>query len=394
MLDKVKNIFNLERNFYVVGVSNRESALSYTLLTIALENEELKVEDRFTANDLSEDFLERLSKDYPVLLYVEGDTIINKVVENKVGYRNSLIFKANPEDFYFYEYHQGNNVYASVSRKASINAYIDAIEEQGRFVFNVAFGPFVMANLLPLIKDYSAITSKHYNLDLEDGNVVDFQNKTETNQRFKINDETFKESEVPLLATFFNHKYPSNAIEVDVKDFSTNTSEFKFKKWFKIAGFFALGLLLTSLLADYFLNDYYKEQAELKSISYNSSQLILQDINKLKEEVNLKEKILLDNRINNKNFVTKYISELSNSVSNDITLKTIAVFPNLKKVRKNEKINFNSNTIIVEGEATRDDGFNAWVKQLDYFEWIKAFEIIEYNQTNNKTNTFKIEIKL
>ena len=208
MLDNIKNIFNLERNFYVVGVSNREGALSYSLLTIALENEELKIEDRYTANDLNEEFLERLSKDYPVLLYVEGDTIINKVVENKVGYRNNLIFKANPEDFYFYEYHQDNKVYASVCRKVNINGHIDAIEQQGRFVFNVAFGPFVMANVLPMLKGYDSIASKHYNLDLADGKVLDFQNKTETNQRFKINDETFKEEEVPLLATFFNHKYP------------------------------------------------------------------------------------------------------------------------------------------------------------------------------------------
>jgi hypothetical protein len=394
MLDNIKNIFNLERNFYVVGVSNREGELGYSLLTIALENEELKIEDRYTANDLSEDFLERLSKDYPVLLYVEGDTIINKIVENKIGYRNDLIFKANPEDFYFYEYHQDNKVYASVCRKVNIDVHIDAIEKHGRFVFNVTFGPFVMANVLPLLKDYSSIASKHYNLDLADGKVLDFQNKTDTNQHFKIIDETFNEEEVPLFATFFNHKYPSNSIEVDVKDFSTNTSEFKFKKGFKIAGIFTLVFIMGALLISHFLKEYYEEQLMLKKVSYSSTQKLSTDINNLKGEVLLKERILLENRINNKNFITKYISELSNSVPDDITLKTISVFPGVKKVRKNEKINFQSNTILIEGEATRDDTFNAWVKQIKNFEWITAFEITEYNQFDKKTNTFKIETKL
>ncbi len=394
MLDKIKDILSLERRFYVIGVSNDGGALSYSLLTIEFKEEELNILDRHESNAIDEGLLDKLAKDYPVLLYVEGDNVINKVVDNTVGYRKNLIFKATPDDFYFYEYHQDGKVYASVTRKSNIDAYVKVIEDLNLFVLDIAFGPFAMANLLPLTKEFSVMQSKQHELELSAGSIVTFKNKKASNGIYTINDETLAEAEIPLLATFFNYKLPSETIEADIKDFSTNKSELKFKKWFKVAGVLALAFMMLSLFVSHYLNDHYQEQLTLKEESYISSQVMTAEIDRLREEVALKEKILLDNRMNNNNFITKYISEISNSVPGDITLKTISVFPETKKIRPNEKIGFQSNTIVIEGEAFRDDTFNTWVKQLKNREWITAFEITEYNQSDKKTNTFKIETKI
>jgi len=394
MLDKIKDILSLERRFYVVGISNDEAGTSYSLLTVELKGEELKIEDRHASNTMDDGFLNKLAKNCPVLLYVEGDNLINKIVDNKVGYRNNLIFKANPDDFYFYEYHQGDKVYASVCRKTNIDLHVKAIEDLNLFVFHIAFGPFAMANLLPLVKDFSEIQSKRYALELSEGQVIDFKEKKASNGSYTINGDTFLEVEIPLLATFFSYKYPSEIVNGDTLDFSASKSEFKFKKWFRVAGIFALVFMMLSLFASHFLNDHYQEQLTRKEESYIRSQAKTAEIDRLREEVALKERILMENRMNNKNFITKYISEISNSVPNDITLKTISVFPETKKIRPKEKINFQSNTIIVEGEALRDDAFNEWVKQLKSHEWITAFEITEYNQSDKRTNTFKIETKI
>lgn len=394
MRNIIKNILILENKFYVIGVSNKEDNLSYSLLTIELKGEELKIEDRYTHSELDDTFLKKVEKDYPVLLYIEGDNVINKIVDNTVGYRNNLIFKANPDDFYFYEYHQGDKVYASVCRKTSVSVHIDTLKKQNLFIYHVAFGPFVMANLLPLLKGCLTIQSKYYAIELLDNRIVAFKNKTATNERYTINEETFTESEIPLLASFFNYKYPNKAIEEDGPDFNVNKSEYKYKKRFKIAGILALVFIISLLFTSHYLKGYYQEQLTLKRVSFISAQKMAVDVSKLQEEVALKEKILLDNRINNKNFITKYISELSNSISNDITLKTIAVFPEIKKIRPNEKINLRSDIIIIEGETLSDDSFNTWVKQLEAIKWIEAFEIVEYNQSDKNINTFKIETKL
>ncbi|MDO5968996.1 PilN domain-containing protein [Flavivirga aquimarina] len=394
MISKLKNISIKGHRYYVIGISNNGNVLEYQLLEILFKNNELIIESRFFSNNFDELFKEKLTKDYPVILHVEGSNIINKQVENKAGYRNDLIFKADLNEFHFFEYHQKEQVFISVTRKQNIDTIIKQISDINLYVIHLSFGSFVMANLLPIIKEYDEIASPNYILEITNNEILSFKNEQTINKVYVINGDRLNERELPLLASFFDYKFPNPVIDFDTGFLTENSNEFKFKKLFKIAGIFALIFFFVSLLASHFLMDFYLNALAEKKSEYVLAQQTIDEVNALKDEKKLKEKILQTSGISNKSFITKYVADIGNSVLSDITLNTIEVIPPQKKIKPREKINFKIGIITIKGEATNDTAFNNWLKKLEDLLWIQKIDIDDYTQQTKKTNAFIIKIKI
>ncbi|MFI0429535.1 hypothetical protein [Mariniflexile sp. HMF6888] len=389
----LKNIFSSTSRYNAINISITSNVLEYQLIEISSKNNELKLEKRFSSNAF-EDFKAKLNKDYPVILHIEGDNIINKLVENKAGYRNDLIFKANPNEFHFFEYHQNQNIFISVARKQYIESVIKQISDSHFYIIHVSFGPFVMANLLPIIKDYDKISSLNYTLNINDKEILSFKNEQTSPKEYEINGECLNQREIPLLAAFLDYKYPNPAIEFDTDFLDANKTEFKFKKWFKMTGIFTLVFFLITLSTSHYLKDFYlNELAEKESLNVITQQTILK-VNALKDEKILKEKILLSSGIGNKSFLTKYIMDIGNSVSQNITLNAMQIIPPLKKIKTSEKMNFDMSVIKIVGACENNKSFNDWLKKLKALAWIKKIDIEDYSQETKTENTFTLSIKI
>ncbi|WP_346882337.1 hypothetical protein [uncultured Algibacter sp.] len=394
MLEKLKKILPFFSRYYVVNISIVGDVYEYQLIEFSFKEDELLIEKRFFSNHLDDIFTSKINKDYPLLLHIEGDAIINKVVENKTGYRNDLIFKADLNDFYFYEYQQHKEIFISICRKQHINQLIEQFAKIDKFVVHISFGPFVMANLLPVLKNYSSISSSNYSLDINDSQLLAFKNEQGEHKEYTINDDTFNQRELPLLASFLGYKYPNPNIEFDISFLKNNTSEFKYKKWFKIAGIFTLVFFLVSLTVSHFLKDYYLRSLAEKESMHALSLQTTAKINTLKEDKRIKEHILVSSGIGNTSFLTKYMAEIGNSVPSDIILNTVNVIPLSKKIKPAQKIDFKMESIIILGESKNDKSFNNWLKSIENLVWIKKMDIEDYTQESNNENTFKIKIKI
>ncbi|TGV01062.1 hypothetical protein [Flavivirga rizhaonensis] len=393
LLKKLTNIFN-DNKYYALSISNVNGVSEYYLITLLFKDNELKVEDRYKSKNIDDAFKAHLNKNYPVLLHIEGDNIINKSVENKAGYRKNLIFKSNLDDFYFYEYKQEETVFVSVARKELINAFIKEINTLDVFVIDLSFGPFVMVNLLPVIKKHSSISSTIYTIEINENRLLSFKNEGNYENQYIINGDTFNTNEVPLIGAFLGYKFPNNIIEFDTDFLSNNASEFKFKKWFKTAYIFSIFFFLISLFTSHLLHNVYVNALVEKESVYALSQETTTEINKLKEEKKLKEKILETTNISNKSFITKYVVDIGNSTLPEITLKKVHVMPKLKKIEHDKKIDFHFNIISITGKVTDDETFNRWIKKIKKLKWIEKLDIVAYSQENKITNEFILKIEI
>ncbi|GAA3591059.1 hypothetical protein Q4Q39_15775 [Flavivirga amylovorans] len=394
LLKKLTNILDDNKKYYALSISNVNGVLEYYLITLLFKDNELKVEGRFKSKDIDDTFKTHINKNYPVILHIEGDSIINKHVENKAGYRKKIIFKSNLDDFYFYEYKQEETVFVSVARKELIDAFIKEINILNVFVVHLSYGPFVMANLLSVIKDYSSISSVNYAIEIKENKILSFKNKSNSKNQYTINGDTFNEYEIPLIGAFFSYKFPNNIIDFDTDFLSHNTSEFKYKKWFKIACVFSLFFFLVTLFSSHLLyNSYINTLVEKESV-YALSQQTAIELNELREEKKLKEKILQTTNISNKSFITRYVADIGNSTLPEITLKKIHVIPKLKKIEHGKKIDFHFNVISIAGNVTNDEVFNRWVKQIKTLEWIEKLDIVAYSQESKIMNEFILKIEI
>ncbi len=393
MIDKLKHIL-YQGKYYLIGISMGEHIHTYQLMLITFKNNELKIEEKHDSNLMDERFKTFLKKDYPVILHLEGGDIVNKMVPNEPGYRNTLIFKTNPEEFYFFEYYQKNDIYVSIVRKSVVQHVIQELRVWNLYTIHLSFGPFIMVNLLPFVKAYASISSSNYTLDIHSEQVMGFRNSVSFQKTFTINEDTLSQSELPLIAAFLHFKFPHKAIEFDTAFLDVNRNDFKFKRWFKRLGIFTLLFFLSSLfISNALLKSYTHDLAE-KELAYTLSKETIQEINILKDEKALKEKILETSGIVHKNFITQYMLDIGNSVPYHVKLKTLYVIPISKKIRPLEKLDLDFNTIEVSGETFDDNEFNNWVKTLKTLTWVKKLDIVNYLQENKTIKSFVIKIKI
>lgn len=390
----ISDILGLSNRFYLLSISVRDSISDYYLVELLFKNKELKIENRIHSSDFDAAFQGKLKNNYPVILHIEGDNIINKAVENKIGYRNNVIFNANPNDFHFYEYHKDETVFMSITRKESVETIIKQFRDSNLFVVHLSFGPFVMAHLLPFVKAYKSISSTNYSIQIEDGEILSFKNEKTSQNEYLVNGEALNQSEMPLIASFLDYKYPKETIEFDRVFLNNNRSEFKYKKWFRMAGIFTVAFFLISLFVSHNMLSYYLKKLGEKESQYRISQQANAKVNILEEEKTLKEKILVTSGINSKNFFAKYIADIGNTVPQDITLNDVDIFPVLKKINSSEKIDFDLNTINISGETNNDGSFNTWVTRLQELKWLKKMVIVDYSQKDIGLNSFTIRIKI
>ncbi|QXP58404.1 hypothetical protein [Olleya sp. HaHaR_3_96] len=361
-------------------------------MIVNFKNDELIIEDRHFVDNFDLNIKVLLNKDYPVILHVEGEEVISKKTNNQVGYKKSLLFNANLDDFYFYEYFQDNIVFVSIARKIFIDLIVKQVNDLNRAVIAVAFGPFVLYNLLPIIPNSSSLSSNKYSIQIENAKFTKFVEE-QKDIEFTISHEKFNQKELPVLASFFGYKYPSDTISFENDFTKQNREDFIYKGRIKKTVVVSVLLLVFGILLSHFsLESNLRKLSEKQSQYLFSSQKLI-ELKLLKEELLLKEVIINSNGIFNKNYITKYMVEVGNSVPEDMKLSSINFLPLVKKVRKNEKVNLTENTIIIEGETNNDKVFNNWIMKLQALNWTREIDI-SYNQISKSTNTFKLTISI
>lgn len=387
-----KNILPINNHYYLLGLSSTNGICQYTLLVVNFKEEELIIENRYSLNDFDSELKKILKKEYPIILHIEGEEIISKIVVNQVGYKNKLLFNTNPDDFYFYEYFQDGTVYVSIARKSFIDSAVQRINNLNKIVIDVAFGPFVLSNLLPIISNSSALSTNKHTIILDNGKfnqLIDGQK----NVLYKINGEEFNQKELPVLASFFGYKYPTDSISFENDFVKQNQEDFLYKKRIKKAIVIFVFFLAFTLVISHFSLGYYLTILGEKQSQYSFSSQKINKLNLLKENLKLKEVIISSNGLFNKNFIAKYTSEIGNSVSNDLKLTRFDFLPVLKKIRLDEKVNLAENEIIVEGQTNDDDVFNNWIIKLQTLPWVKKIDI-SYDETGKSIKVFKLIIKI
>ncbi|WP_422103856.1 PilN domain-containing protein [Winogradskyella sp.] len=394
MIKKLINTIKESKTFYVLGVNTNDGTADYHLMEFLFKDQEIHILNRQNFSKLDASTSKYLKKNYPIIVHIDGDTVISKDVQHTVGYRNGLIFKSNPDDFYFYEYHQDQSIFASLTRKAAITELLAQINALDRYVVHMALGPFVLINLQLALKNESVLAGHNYEITLENGSIVSYEKKTEINTTYAIGNDMINERETVLLASLIDYLYPNTQIKTEDEHLSFNREQHKYKRYFKIYGAAVLAIIMVALFLSHFLLQHQvKELAEKESLMSLSNQSLVQ-LNTLKEERVLKEKVLMSSGVIDKNYAVRYFSDIGKSVPSTISLDLIKLKQPTRKIKPDEKISFHLNRIEIGGYTTSDSTFNTWVKDLKRIAWVKDLEITKYREDSKSENEFLIQITL
>src|SRR5690606_3623857 len=203
---------------------------------------------------------------------LEGDKIISKETENKKGYRNNLIFNADINDFYFYENFSQQKIFVSITRKDIIDNLISEFNSRNKYIIHFAFGPFVLANLIPILPNETKLTSFQYQLNIANNSIESFLKNDASYKDFDVNGEIIKQNELVLIATLLDYKFPNSYTEFNTNFLASNRSEQKFQTRFKVFGVFMLAFVLIALFVGHLLLNFYSKSLAEKESLYVISQ--------------------------------------------------------------------------------------------------------------------------
>lgn len=365
---------------------------AYLWLEVTKKKNDLSITNSFETRSI-ESLIEKVSKNQPLLLSFIGQGIISKKMENTSNYRSKILFNADPDDFYWYEVYQEKNVYASVARKEVIDKELALFQKAQIYVLDITIGPWIALASKPLI-DTTQIATKDGGLYFDQDQLVDFQKvSNDVLQEYELGEEKISNDQIIGFSAILNHLFPNPTLVNENGFLKESKEEFIFKKAFNIAGVFVLSFFLISLLLSYLLLEHYQSENHRVQVELGQQNVAYSKLVSLEKDKENKEAILKESGLDDSNFLSFYLSEISKEIPSEINLSLVNIFPTVSKIKPEQRINFVNNSIEIEGTVSAYGPFSDWINKLKKQPWVSNLEIIDF-QKESKTNSFKIKLVL
>ena len=375
--------------------SNKEgNAIHVTLLK--KQKNELVLESNTESSSIS-DVAKVISKKIGFYLVINNEQVLTKSVKSDSKEPLKLVHTAFPNinlsDFIYVVCLQKETHFVSICRKLYVLELIEAYKKEHIHITNVTLGNLILSNVAQFVKNPQLFTSNARVTIAEDQiGAIDTSAHPE-NHVYDINGlEATSHSILSLTAALTTITGSSS-----VSNFSQETqqlqTEFRQASFFKQFLKFALIFIFTLLLVNFLIfNHYFSEVGMLKQTS-QTNQESKNQILALSEKIEKSEQMVEDMLHNSSSKSSYFINDILRDIPETIQLTELNYHPILKRVKKEEPMAIDGNTIRVSGESTDSRSFSSWTQLLEQKSWIQKVEVVEYSDYSKAMSLFSILIK-
>ncbi len=412
MKNKIANIFKSTRAAGIEVVFLPEGGFSINIALIKVSRGNLSIEKTISGIEDINEIKTHISSDTPLCLVFNGKGIIHKNVEiTEKDIDKTLVRKvipnANIKDFHLQAQPRViGHGFVSIIRKAIADDIISKLKSNGYFIVSVQLGAFSLMPIASLIdeelKDKTSFELKivGHNITINNNSVEEYLfDKTSASVKKEINIDGKPISTDVLIALSAALGYLQPTIKTavaDVAEVAIDQEEFQQKKIFTTVGWSALVFFMIVLLVNYMLLDNYSKMAADKEAEATQYAGIEKEKEKLEAEMNEKKVFIESMGVAESSNTSYYSDRLVTSVPHDIDLTKMVIHPLAKKIKKDERIEFNNNVIIVEGECSKSKDLDDWVQSMKKeYNWVKQITVVGYSQNNSQEKgAFQLSINL
>ncbi|UOB17880.1 PilN domain-containing protein [Abyssalbus ytuae] len=389
---KEGNIFNAVE---VVG----DGILSYHFISVKKRNNELNIVKTASLKSV-EEVKKHLSGHTPVYLVLNTESVLTKIIDFQQPNGFSQVNKAFPnlktDDFFFEVLPSGNNSIVTICRKEDVNNLLKEFT-----VHNIAVGGFTLGinsihHILPFVKGtYIELNHQLVEVDNE-GFIINVNDITSSeNHIYTINGTDIPGKNVlgfsaVLGSILYSDTLLTNSAQVN----NTLKEEFlnrRFFSWFFKA---ALAFLLTLLLINFLVFNYYFTQAENLVQTSEVNKTNRQRLTELDSLVKNKERMVEDVSSASSSKTSFYMDNIASVIPSTLLLNDFDYQPLIKQPKEGEVIELSENMIKIEGTSTNNDDFSTWVETLEKFNWINNVAIMDYDYSGSSSSKFSLQIQL
>jgi len=378
-----------------VSVIIDDSGYVFNVILFKKKKEKLKIVKRQEKVNSINELLKITGKYCSFILHFTGKGVLNKKIENRPNYRSKIFMNVNLEDFHFTDVETQSYIFSSVIRKNVVDDIIGEFNTKLNHVISISSGPFISQVIKNKIIPNSVIVNKS-SLEFDKNILVDFSKETkEIAKEYAL--EGNQQVNNLELATFAHADlffFPKeNYILPEDEKFSEGKQETEQKNIFIRFGASMLVFFLVVLIGNMVYLDNLNEDININHQELSVSEQTLQEVVKLTDEKNRKEKMLKSSGLLNRQFLSFYLKELSNSTPNNISFTNVSIRPLLNEIKNNYKIEIEENTIYIIGETISSNLLSEWIKKIERKNWINKIDILNYYYSKGR-GEFELKIEI
>lgn len=346
-----------------------------------------------------EDIFTKLPKKKPVFLIINNEHVLTKHIESKQNELAKLVYSTFPninlEEFLYEAITQGNNHFIAICRRTYIEELIVKYKENNCFVINLSLGNNIISSTLPFLSS-NLIVSSNANLILENGYVKSIEkSEVENSINYDINGLQINNKQLlsfsAALDGVLNKFNPQSNFEALKQTLKKDFKQTRFYSQFlKFGLIFILGILLINFFV---FNHYFNTVNALQQTS-QINQTTKQKILELNEIVSKSQKMVDDMLKSSTSKSSFYVNTIIQGLPNSVLLSELNYRPILKRIKAEQPINTDNNTIFISGESNNSEQFSKWIADLESTNWIKAVEIQNYEDESKSLSNFSLKLTI
>jgi len=395
MLNTIKKHIKDGNVFTGVEYITKNNTSKLLCTQLSKKKNELYVLSFFEAATLDK-LSDQIKKSQPLFINIHTDQVVSKFISVETDNEQIIVNKAFPNidvDNFYYEISSFKNItLVSICRKEEVDTILDAIVSKNIEIIGFSLAFHQIQQVETFIENNEIILSNKTLVKSEE--TISITSK-ETEMAYNINgiqvESIFLLSFSSALAHFLDNSVPISNFK---EKFIYFKNEFYQKRFFnlfsKSLAVVILGVLLSNFL---FFNHYFQKVEDLKQTTeINSSNK--EKLLKLSDAVNKKEKLVDDiiGTVSSKS--SMYLDQVASLLPETLQLTEMNYQPVEKKIKKDQAIVFNNNTLKIEGLAKNSDDFSEWSETLEKLEWVSKLDVTGYGYENNSTSLFKVLIRI
>ncbi len=357
-----------------------------------LKKGELDVNQVFTSKDLGQLPIKKTAS--TTSLVITDSNILTKEIYN-TGSDDEIVSDAFPnlnlEDFYYQILRTETKSFIAVCRKQYVDSLIEQYRKEKIRITEIALGNLKIAALSSYaynseLISYSALT------EIDSTSVLSIKTKKkEIIENYEIDSITIPSTHTLPFALILDSLSDTTKISGNIEEKNTQLrSEFKEIQLFKNILQFGVGLLLFTLLINFFIfNSKYKTWQNLQEeLQVYTTQK--ESIDKQQSIISAKEAIVNSILTTGFSRSSYYIDQIIQLLPITVILESFAYQPIAKTVREDKSIQLKENTISITGNTTDKADFTTWLNTLENLKFITKVTIISYGVDKNNTSAFEI----
>lgn len=345
---------------------------------------ELEPEDVIILENLTQLTQHRIGQQHAHLIINNYQVLFKTIPLSGIATEESVVNTAFPNidlDAFYYEIIRMPAIAAIfICRKSYIHELIAEYKKHKIFITGWSLGVTTVVHLLPLLKDKTTVFSSHYQLTLENKELVNLQKEIQPPSpltTYQLEGLETKALHLTILSGVV-HAFGHQEATVDTNAINTQKSirsDYLQHRFFGIGLPLAIGLLLCLFLGNFLLYNHYFQGVDSLSKIAESNSLQKQRLVRKDSIVSQKQKVFEDVIESASSASSYYIDEIIHLMPETILLDKLAYHPVLRKVRKNKPILLEEGILLVAGNATSNDSLSDWITVLEQLDFVDEVAI-------------------